>query len=151
MPTVYMVTWNVSASMNPDAAHLAIDGDINTRWVTAAPPLKNASFTLDLAQPCSASMLELQMGAYAGDFPTVPLLQVSSDGEHWEDILECSSKSDYAMDCIRNPKNPSMRFRFEQREVRYIRIRQLTRHVRSWWSISEIRAYADGHEEAEHE
>ncbi len=73
----------VTASRNPKAAGLAVDGDPATRWGTAGPRVPGDWFRIDL--PVSRPLRGLRFAAAnPADQPPAVIVESSLDGERWE-------------------------------------------------------------------
>jgi hypothetical protein len=73
----------VTASRNPKAAGLAVDGDPATRWGTAGPRVPGDWFRIDL--PVLRRLRGLRLAAAnPADQPAAVIVESSLDGERWE-------------------------------------------------------------------
>jgi hypothetical protein len=73
----------VTASRNPKAAGLAIDGNPATRWATAGPRASGDWFRLDL--PARRTLRGLRLAAAnPADQPPAVVVESSLDGVRWE-------------------------------------------------------------------
>jgi hypothetical protein len=73
----------VTASRNPKAAGLAVDGDPATRWGTAGPRVPGDWFRIDLPVPRRLRGLRIA-AVNPADQPPAVIVERSLDGERWE-------------------------------------------------------------------
>jgi hypothetical protein len=71
---------------NPEVAHRAIDGDLATRWGSAAPQRAGMWFHVDLGALHVVNGVRLELGAFTADFPRTLAIEVSSDGLRWTTV-----------------------------------------------------------------
>ena len=125
--------WHVTASHNPSTAHLAVDGDMNTRYDTGCYQAPGEWFQIELPQETNVDALELDAGASAYDYPRGYTVQLSSDGQHWGEPV-ASGRGNKARTEIE----------FKPTNTRFIRITQTGAEEGVYWSIHEMKIYQPG-------
>jgi len=122
-----MLTANrkATASRGNNEAHLAIDGNIGTRWSTGGAMKPGDSFTLDLGMETTVAGLTLDTKNSSNDYPRGYEVYVSFDGGDWgKPILV--GKGTNPLTTIRFPKPVNTRF---------IKMIQTGSHETWHWSI----------------
>ncbi|KPJ63731.1 hypothetical protein AMK68_03265 [candidate division KD3-62 bacterium DG_56] len=127
--------WRVEASHNQAASALVIDGDRRTRWVSGAPQEPGMWVSVDLGETTTVSRVVFDhigdLTMHYQDYPRRYVVEVSPDGEAWEQVGEGSGCPDGLVEA-----------RFEPRSLRQVRIRQ-EGSVRPYqWSVHEVYLYA---------
>ena len=128
--------WSVKTNHNPDEAHLAIDGDLMTRWTSQAPQDHNMYFELDLGKAWPVTRVVFDDDGngqciWVADCPHGYVIETSVDRKNWKQVASGSANVDeYAGAAM------------DGTPVRYIRIRLTERFIPNWWCIYEIRVNA---------
>jgi alpha-L-rhamnosidase len=117
--------WNETT---PDTA---IDGDLYTFWSTGEPQKGGEWFMIDMGSIKSLSQIDLENSWTPYDYPREYRVLVSNDGEAWSDPV-VQGKGAQNITRITMPKL----------ETRYIKIEQVSKHQKYWWSISDIHIFA---------
>jgi glucosylceramidase len=102
----------------------AFDGDLTTRWSSGQNQSGGETFRLDLGAVTSVSEMTLE-GAGGADFPAAYTLEVSADGQAYEQVAAGAGA-------------PFTRIQFAQKNARYLRVTQTGTNANQWWSIAEI-------------
>ncbi len=76
-------SWMLQASSGQDAAFLAVDGRLDTRWGSRAPQRPGMSFEVGFREPTDVAWVRIRMGRYGTDRALVIALETSVDGKHW--------------------------------------------------------------------
>ncbi|HEX9902031.1 MAG TPA: discoidin domain-containing protein [Acidobacteriota bacterium] len=133
--------WKVSASVNMEAARLAMDGRRETRWDTAGPQQPGQFFEVDLGRSVKLAKLSLALGSSESDYPRRYRVEVSQDGRTWT----VAAEEDEALIDIRaylRPKNLSLDILLPNVPARIVRIINLGEDPVLFWSIHEIEIYS---------
>ena len=119
--------WKVSASDNAATAHLAIDGNLATRYTSGGPQHPGEWYQIELPAEAEVSGIELDDQKCATDFPRGYKVQVSQDGKAWGSPVAQGQRS-----------GPVTEIGFAPVKTRFVRITQ-TGYARPLpWSIGEV-------------
>ncbi|MCB0338360.1 MAG: hypothetical protein KDD53_02095 [Bdellovibrionales bacterium] len=129
-----------SANYNPEAAQLALDGNLATRWGSAAPQKPGMEYTITVLEPdLKLEGLVYQLGNFVHDKPTELSIELRlRDGtsrlvltpDIYDDVI-------YYLD-----DNSRIPIRFAPTNVERIVLRELGSHPIFDWSIAELEIYA---------
>jgi type 1 glutamine amidotransferase/HEAT repeat protein len=125
--------WKVSAAPGSDAAALAIDGDIKTRWGTGRGQKPDDWFMVDLGQTKTLRRIVLDAAQSGGDYPRGYRVMISDDGQSWRGPIGIGGEEAKVLTVI--PVLPTA--------GRYVKIIQTGEHENMWWSIYEMQIYAE--------
>ncbi len=118
-----------SPSSTTDVVGNAIDGNIATRWTTGVAQTSGQTFTVDMLAAKTISLITLDDGTSAGDYPRGYQLFVSSDGTSWGSAIASGTGTTNVVDIAFTPTT-----------ARYFKIVQ-TGSAANWWSIAELTVY----------
>ena len=133
--------WKISVSVNSEAARLAVDGRLETRWDTAGPQQPGQFFEVDLGRSAKLAKLSLALGSSESDYPRRYRVEISEDGRAWT----VAAEQDEALIDIRaylRPKNLSLNIPLPNVPARIVRIISTGEDPVLFWSIHEIEIYS---------
>jgi mono/diheme cytochrome c family protein/glucose/arabinose dehydrogenase len=119
--------WKVTASHHPQAAPLAIDGDLHTRYDTGTPQVPGMWFEIELPRETAIAGLELDAGDSTRDFPRGYKVDLSSDGQNWGKPVAAGRGAGALTEIA-----------FPPARARFIRITQTGSAEGLFWSIHEL-------------
>lgn len=125
--------WKVSASHHSDAARLAIDGRIQTRYDTDASQTPGMWYQIELPQATSVCGLRLDAGDSFNDYPRGYKVQLSDDGKTWGEPVASGHGSGVVTEIF-----------FPATKGKFIRITQTGSVSGLFWSIHELRVFEPG-------
>ena len=133
--------WKVSASVNYQAAWLAIDARKETRWDTAGPQQPGQFFEVDLSRTITLAMLSLTLGSSELDYPRGYRVEVSEDGRTWTLAAE---ENEVLIDirAYLRPKDLALDIPLPNVAARFIRIVNTGEDPLRYWSIHELEVYS---------
>jgi hypothetical protein len=131
------------ASVNEAALAAMGDDDRITRWHTQGPQSPGNEVTLDLGEVRRASAVETEIGGYILDFPRALTIEVSVDGAQWDQVWSGGTALTTFSAALEYPLDVPLRFPFEARPARYVRLRQTGRDDTFYWSISRLRVFGE--------
>ena len=131
------------ASVNEAALAAVGDDDRITRWHTQAPQSPGNEVTVDLGEVRRASGVETEIGGYIMDFPRALTVEVSVDGAQWDPAWSGGTALTAFSAALEFPLDVPLRFPFEARPARYVRLRQTGRDDTFYWSISRLRVFGE--------
>jgi hypothetical protein len=131
------------ASVNEAALAGITDDDRITRWHTQGPQSPANELTVDLGQVRRASAVETEIGGYILDFPRELTVETSVDGTQWEQVWSGRTALTTFSAALEYPLDVPLRFPFESRQARYVRLRQTGRDDTFYWSISRLRVFGE--------
>jgi hypothetical protein len=133
--------WRVSASVNSQAACLAIDGRRETRWDTAGPQQPGQFFEVDLGRTVILAKLSLALGSSELDYPRGYRVEVSEDGRTWTLAAE---ENEVLIDirAYLRPKDLALDIPLPNVAARFIRIVNTGEDPIRYWSIHELEVYS---------
>jgi hypothetical protein len=133
--------WLASASVNSEAAHLAIDGRRETRWDTAGPQQPGQFFEVDLGQTVMVAKLSLLLGPSELDYPHGYRVEVSEDGRTWAQVAE-EEKALIDIRAYLRPKDLALDIPLPNVPARIVRIVNTGQDPVLYWSIHELEVYS---------
>lgn len=131
---------SVRASDNPQDAGWATDGLPDTGW-GVFPQRPNQWVIADLGQVREVGGVTHAIGDFMMDFPRQLGIDLSADGEQWEQVWLGPTYAETFAAYVSNPRFAELQFTFAARQARYIRLRQLDSFERIW-RLSELRVHA---------
>jgi hypothetical protein len=135
----------VTASRNPKAARLAVDGDPATRWGTAGPRAAGDWFRVDLAASRPVRGLRLA-AANPADHPAAVTVERSLDGERWEPLpatLRSEHRYRWAGLGILDDGIVALTLDFPPATLKALRLVLPAGDPQFDWSISELAVYGE--------
>jgi hypothetical protein len=127
----------VTSSCLSVSASLAIDHNLDTRWV-CGPQSGHESFEADLGAPFEVTSVRYALGRYIGDFPRDLVIETSVDGETWEPAWSGDVVAPSIEGHLADPLVGTTTLRFASRTARQVRLRQVGHDDRANWSIAEL-------------
>lgn len=134
--------WQAQTSAQAQDAPLAWDRRADTRWSPHAFQKPGQFFQLDLGRVVpGVCMLHLHGGNY-GDTPRLLRVEVSLDGQQWQEVARLSPRlgayhwtAGKPMTTLGSPREDVY---FPPRPVRFIRLTQTGKATRHYWSLAEL-------------
>ena len=80
------------------------------------------------------------LGEYARDFPRLLAIDLSLDGSDWVQVWQGRTVVQAFLAATDAPIEAKMRFAFEPRQARYLRLRQLDKEIHLW-RVAELQAH----------
>jgi hypothetical protein len=123
--------WTATASLQPDLAINAIDGDAVTMWATAAPQTPNEYLQVDLGGPTRLTQIVLDNSAgNQTDYPRAYTVVGSADGNSFPTTMASVGQT---------PAGALTTISFNAVTVRAFRIIQANSDPTFWWTVHELR------------
>lgn len=132
IPNQEMQKWTFTASHNPQGCKAAIDGNISSRWDTAATQQDGMWFSFDMGEPRKLTSIVLDATPSSDDYPRAYSVEISADNKSWKTVVAKTAGSTPVTDIIL-PGEPA----------RYVRVSQHGESPGKYWSIHELGVYAD--------
>lgn len=132
----------VEAVRHPADWALMHDGRAETGWGDH-PQKPDGSIVIDLGAVREVGGLTHNIGEHFLDFPRLLAIEVSVDREEWTRVWAGPTSSHTFLAFVREPRNGSLRFTFDTRPARFVRLLQLESHPRVW-RVSELQVHAPG-------
>ena len=131
----------LKANVNDRLTSFAVDGDRMTRWDTG-PQRRDNELVIDLGEPHRVGAVVLSLGPSSRDFPRLLTVEVSLDGEQWEETFRGPTAQQMLRASVRQPRDLPLDFALDGRTVRFIRLRQHQDEPVYFWSVAELRVLA---------
>ena len=131
----------ITASLYQDLVGRMTDGDRVTRWHTGGPQDPTNEITVDLGAAHQVCGVEQEIAGYVADFPRVLAIDTSVDGVSWSPAWSGSAAIVALSAALEQPLTIPLRFPFDARQARYVRLRQTGTERIYYWSIAELRIY----------
>jgi hypothetical protein len=140
-PGERLTVHGLTASCSPETVDEANDGDLDSRWVCG---LQTASqeIRVDLHRLMRVGAIVHALGTLAENFPRQLLIETSADGQTWDRAWEGSSAAAVFFAAMDEPRTTRVVLRFAPRPARYVRLRQIGRDERNYWSIAELEVWS---------
>ncbi len=113
-----------------DATPIA-DGRAETEWGDE-PQRPGQWVSVDLGGVHEVGGITHALGVYPHDFPRRLAIDVSVDGTTWDQAWEGSTVAHAFRASVLAPRGAEMHFAFAPRPGRFVRLRQLSRHLHPW-------------------
>jgi HEAT repeat protein len=117
-----------TASHNPEAAHLALDGNPDTRWATGTAQEPGMWFQLDLGAGKTVTKLVLDASGSPGDYPRGYEVYASNDPTDFGEPIATGQGESAVVEIV-----------LPETSQRLLRIVQTGSSGGLWWSIHEVR------------
>jgi hypothetical protein len=133
----------ITASLYQDEVARMTDGDRVTRWHTGGPQAATNELTLDLGSVRQIGGVEQALGGYVADFPRSLIIETSVDRASWVAAWSGETAHLALSAALEQPLEIPLRFPFEPRPGRYIRLRQVGSDPIYYWSIAELKVIGE--------
>lgn len=142
-PPLARTDWRVTATHRPEDAVLAIDDRPDTRWGTGVAQRPGMAFTIDLGRVVRIGGVSLDTRSLPGDAPRGLRLEVSADGQSWEEVrLQWRGAVGWTGWTALPLSEGVVSYGFAPRVARAVRLSLTSASEVNWWSIYELRLYA---------
>jgi hypothetical protein len=121
-------------------ASVMIDGRVETEWGDN-PQRPDQWAEIDLGVVRAVGGLSHGLGEYARDFPRRLAIDLSADRRAWETVWEGPTAALAFRAAALHPREATLRFAFRAHPARFVRLRQLAKHV-NMWRIAELQVHA---------
>jgi len=119
--------WNMHASVNPNDAARALDGDPSTRWTTGRPARSGDEIVVEMDDMHLIGKVRVDTVASSNDYPRRFKLYLSTDGINWGDPV------------VSGRGAADLRIGFKPQMAKFIRLVNLS-DMDGFWSIHEFQA-----------
>jgi hypothetical protein len=130
----------VSAWANSQEGSLAVDRRMETEWNDGRSQQPGQWLIADLGQVREVAGVTHALGEYARDFPRLLAIDLSLDGVDWVPVWQGRTVVQAFLAATDAPIEAKMRFAFEPRQARYLRLRQLDTEIHLW-RVAELQAH----------
>lgn len=127
---------NLQAVRHNEDTRFAYDGKIETGWGDF-PQQPDQWLTADLGSVRDVGGVTQAIGDYLLDFPQRLAIELSTDELNWQRVWEGPTSAATFLAYLRAPREGALRFTFNPRAARFVRLRQLASY-RSLWRVSEL-------------
>jgi hypothetical protein len=134
-------TATLRASCSPEGLAYAIDGRLDTRWVCGVQTADH-QISIDLGRVTAVGALVYALGSTAANFPRDLIVETAVDGEVWQAAWQGSPAAEVFSAALAAPLETRLMLQFTPREARHIRLRQVGRDERNYWSIAELEVWS---------
>jgi hypothetical protein len=134
--------WDTPALISPEARRLdrrLFDGRDDTAWATRRPQRGGEGFVVPLSAPVELGGLIMSLGDRVLDYPRLLVVETSVDGKTWEPAWRGPTSSLAYRAVMIGLKTSRLVIPFAPRTARMIRLRQVGRSQRFFWSIAELK------------
>jgi hypothetical protein len=129
----------VQATVNPEKAVRAIDGDLETRWDSGVQR-PGVELTLDLGRVETVHGIALLHGASRRDFPRGLRIEVAGEDGAWR-LLVQGELEVLPITAFLEPRELPLDIPMAPTEARFIRFTTIRGHDRFYWSVHEIEVW----------
>jgi F5/8 type C domain len=137
------------ASHQDERTHLMTDGDITSRWTADLPQCGQEVVEVELEGERELSTVVLSVGPFREDYPRRLVIETSRDGREWTEAWQGAGFAPAMRAGLRSPRAMPVRFDFEPRRARRLRLRQTGSDRVMWWSIAELEVLGPSAQPAE--
>lgn len=115
-----------------------IDGTVTTAWGPEAPQDGREEVVVEITAAQPVGGIVLSMGAYSFGFPRELAVDLSADGQSWQNVWQGDTSVATVRAAITYPDSVPLTIDFEPTGARFIRLRQLGQDERVPWWIAEL-------------
>jgi F5/8 type C domain len=126
-----------SVSSSWEGAEVVIDGRFETEWHDNPRQLPSHWLAADLGGIREVAGVGQSLGEFARDFPRRLAIETSVDGVTWRSAWEGRTVAMAVLAAIPRPRECTLRFSFEPRQARFVRLRALEDH-KNLWRVAEL-------------
>jgi hypothetical protein len=122
---------------NAKNATVMIDGRLETEWEDG-PQRPGLWVAIDVGGMREIGGVTESLGEYARDFSRRQAVDVSPDGEQWQQVWEGTTAAQAFLAAVRDEREAAIRIGFPPVHARFVRLRQIAKH-RNLWRVAELR------------
>jgi hypothetical protein len=130
----------VEAKRHPEDWAGMHDGRTDTGWGDY-PQTGDGWIVIDLGAVHEVGGLTHNIAVHVLDFPRRLAIDVSTDKAQWECVWEGPTAAQAFLAFVREPTRAGLRFSFEPRPARFVRLRQLDTY-QGTWRVAELQVHA---------
>lgn len=139
-PGEYWPIQSATTSADAASARLAIDGDVGTAWIVG-PQQPGQWIAADLGVERMVGGIEQSIGRDLLGYPRVLAIDVSLDGQSWQEVDSQQTTAAAFLGAIERPREIPIRISFRQQQARFVRLRQMGT-FEGGWTVAEFRVFA---------
>jgi hypothetical protein len=124
-----------------EPADAVLDNRLDTEWHDSPRQMPGHFLIADLGSVEKVGGVTMSLGEWARDFPRRLAIDVSLDGVTWSSVWEGPTAAMAFLAAVRAPRECALKFAFEGRSARFVRVGTLTEH-KNLWRIAEIQVHA---------
>jgi hypothetical protein len=121
-------------------ATVIVDGNLDTEW-NDGPQRPGQWVVIDVGGEREVGGVTESLGEFARDFSRRQAIDLSTDGERWDQVWEGTTAAQAFLAAVRGPREAAVRIAFPAQRARFVRLRQIARHM-NLWRVAELRAHA---------
>ena len=129
---------SLTANSGGDAFRALTDGVVASAWHSGGSQRGAEELIADLGSVQPIRAAELWLGSAVKDFPRELRIDVSQDGNQWDDAWEGHGSAPAFIAALDNPREIRTFYDLGNRSARFVRFRQVARDRRPW-SVAELR------------
>ena len=115
-----------------------IDGTVTTAWGPETPQDGTEEVVAEIGAAQLLNGIVLSMGAYSFGFPRELAVDLSVDGQSWQNVWQGETSVATVRAAITYPDSVPLTIDFEPSTAKFVRLRQLGRDERVPWWIAEL-------------
>ena len=124
--------WVAYSNFNTADTYMAIDGNDTTRWTTRDVQSNGQYFTIEFNNAETFDRISMDSSGSSGDYPRSYLVEVTNNGSDWIEVAAGTGTT-----------NGKTIIDLETQTATQLRVSQLGQASGSWWSIHELKIYAN--------
>ncbi len=133
--------WNITSNVKPELLPLLKDGNLDTRWTTAALKKTGDCLTVEFKKLERIRQIRLYLEAYSRDYAVDLDVMAYSEGG-WRKRAEPGySAGLFVKNLVENPRQLVQTIDLDGEEVRSVQISQIGQDHLYHWSIAELRIF----------
>lgn len=139
----------IAASVSPEWASRALDGDPDTRWHTGRSQQPGDEIVVEIGALEAITGVELALGPHHRDFPRRLVVEASLDGRDWTTLWQGPTSARALAAAIEAPRRMPLRVCFPAAQARHLRLRQQGGAQRFGWTVAELVVLGEAPPDAE--
>jgi hypothetical protein len=128
----------IHANVNNAAVSLMTDHDRSTRW-ESGPQSDRTAIEIDLGGVRTVAGVDLLLGPFAEDFPRGLIIDISEDGQSWQQVWQGGSAGLAFVAAVDSPRDVPLRYRFAPAAARWLRMKLTRNDDTYYWSVAELK------------
>lgn len=129
---------SIVANANQRDVVLMHDGDTGTSWDSGAFQRGDEQIVIALDELTSVRGVSLSSGPRIGNYSRALAIDASPDGTSWHEVFRGSTGAATLAGVLADPAGGSAVVQFAATNARMIRLRQLGKSTRVYWSVAEV-------------
>lgn len=132
--------WEINSNINSQLLIFLTDQKSHTRWTPRRK--QNGDYLLvRFKKKAAPAKVSLFLGKFPYDYALSMKVETSLNGKDWEIVPYGYSPVEFLDTLIHSPRDIKQNIYLEGKKIKYLKITQLGKSQRKWWSVAEMQIY----------